>query len=100
MLKIRTNNVPRPIVHDHELTEKEREEFDYLDWAKIDAGRDSATFFRYRGEVHYLGNFMRVEPGGELADAGWSGFYSDSFSTGTVVRLVDEDAVVVGYARS
>jgi hypothetical protein len=99
-MKVRTNNVPRPLIDACELTPKEREEFDYLDWRKIDAGLDSATFFHYRGEVHFLGNFMRVEPGGDLAAAGWHGYHGDSFSTGTVVRLVDDENVVVGYAIS
>jgi hypothetical protein len=97
-MKVRTNHVPRPLIEGDELTPAERREFDYHDWAAIDEGRDSATFFRYRGELHDLGNFMRVEPGGDLDRAGWSGLSSDSFSTGTVARLLDDDEhVVVGY---
>ena len=65
-MKITTNNVPRDTTDAWELTPDERKEFDYLDWAKIDAGEDSASFVRYRGDVLDLGTFMRVFPGGEL----------------------------------
>ena len=35
-LTIRTNNKPRFIIDAHELTEKQREEFDYLKWDEFD----------------------------------------------------------------
>ena len=56
-LKVITNNQPRPVVEAYELTEAERAEFDYLDWAKIEAGEDSASFVRYKGQVLDLGEF-------------------------------------------
>lgn len=37
-----TNNVPRFTIDAYELSPKERTEFDYLDWAAIDDGRESA----------------------------------------------------------
>jgi hypothetical protein len=45
--KIVTNNQFRPLIQAWELTEKERKEFDYLDWPAIEEGTDSAEFFRY-----------------------------------------------------
>ena len=98
-IKIRTNNVPRFTIDACELTEAERAEFDYLDWSAIDEGRDSATFFRYRGQLYSLDQFTRTEPGGPLALAGWHGMNADSYSSGTLVRLSDdgESVTVASY---
>lgn len=90
--RIITNNVPRLLIDAYELTEREREQFDYLDWRAIDAGEDGVTFFRYRGRLYSLSEFMRTDL------AGWDGIATDSFFSGTVVRFLpdDEDRVVVG----
>lgn len=94
---IRTNNVPRDILNDHELSDKEREEFDYHDWDKIDAGEDSASFFRYKGQVYDLGSFSLTDPAGNLRRMGWTGYSGDSYFSGTLVRYVDDnERVVVG----
>lgn len=98
MLKIRTNNVPRPIIDGFELSPVERLEFDYLDWDAIDDGADSASFFRYRGELYDLGEFMRIE--WEEHDLnGWDGYQSDSFFSGLVVKYANdfEDIVIGDY---
>jgi hypothetical protein len=78
-----------------ELTPDERAEFDYLDWPAIDAGTDSATFFRRNGELHDLGNFMRTEPGGELHRLGYHGFAADSFFSGIAVHLDPDGESVI-----
>ena len=88
-VKITTNNVPRDVIDASELTPAERAEFDYLDWVKIDAGTDSASFFRYRGQVYDLGTFMRgTEPG-------WDGGIADSMFSGLLARLVDDGERVI-----
>jgi hypothetical protein len=102
-LTVTTNNVPRFTLDAYELTPRERAELDYLDWPALDAGEDSATFFRYRGRVYDLGEFTRIAPtDSELAD--WHGIASDSFFTATVVRYADPygESVVVGsvYVQS
>ena len=100
-LRIITNHVPRDVIEAYELTTDERDQFDYLDWPAIDRGHDSATFFRYRGELHDLDEFMSVS-GAELSElAGWDGVRPDSFFSALVVRYVDEyERVVVGLALS
>lgn len=93
-LVIITNNIPREIIDAWSLTAKEREEFDYLDWDKIEQGNDSASFFRYKGELYDLGEFMRAET------PGWDGIQSWSFSNGLFVRYVTRDSewmVIVAY---
>lgn len=84
---IRTNWVPRDIINAWELTADEREQFDFLNWDAIEAGEDSAEFFRYQGDLTY------IESEGTPAFApGWHGYLSDSFYSGLVYRFpVDED---------
>lgn len=101
-MRITTNNIPRDIIDAYELTAAEREDFDYLDWPAIEDGRDSASFFRYRGRVYDLGEFSAdwgITRGTGLSSdlQGWDGYQSDSFFSGIVVRYVeDNERIVVG----
>jgi len=120
-LEIRTNNVPRDIIEAHELTEKERKEFDYLDWKAIGRGEDSASFVRYRGELYSLSDFVRIVPrSGNVGPMGfthpvddaselskWDGILTDSFFSGIVLRYcrdefgrTDCERVVIGLMTS
>jgi hypothetical protein len=83
------------LVDAFELTEDERGQFDYLDWAAIDNGRDSATFFRRRGELHDLGNFMLTQEGGDLRRFGYHGFAADSAFSGIAVHLDPDGESVI-----
>ncbi len=89
-LTIKTNNVPRDIIDACELTPKEREQFDYLDWEAIDDGRDSASFVRYKGWTYDLGGFTTTGNGGEMSNAGWHGAHGDSYFSGILIKLVDD----------
>lgn len=99
-MTIVTNNVPRDILDSWELTPKEREQFDYHDWNKLDKGEDSASFFRYKGELYDLGWFMRfTSKTGEGAD--WDGHYATSYFSAILVKMVDDQSdvrIIVGYA--
>jgi hypothetical protein len=105
-VKITTNNKPRPVIDAWSLTATEREQFDYLDWEAIDDGRDSASFFRYKGELYNLGEFTRdygILKGAGLPEhlSNWDGYMSDSAFSATVVRYVNDlDEVVVGWVYS
>jgi len=80
-LKIITNNVPRDIIYDYELSADERAEFDYIDWGACERGENSASFVRYKGELYDLGDTEGVFP----PDKRW--FYrSDSFFSGVLFR--------------
>lgn len=101
-----TNNVPRPVIEAYELTLKEREEFDYLDWKAIENGEDNASFFRYKGQLYDLGEFshqvLTFKGSGLPAHLSkWDGYRSDSFFSALLVRYVkDFEYVVVGLALS
>jgi hypothetical protein len=92
-LTIITNNVPRDVLDAHELTVRERAEFDYIDWDAIEAGRDSASFVRYKGYTYDLGD---VESTRQVAAfRGWDGFVSDSFFSGVLFRYCDDYEQIV-----
>jgi hypothetical protein len=99
-VEIRTNKVPRLIVEPYELTAREREDFDYLDWQGIDAGTESAEFVRYLGRVYDLSEFM-TPTGGQFGDY-WHGYDADTFFSATLIHLCenDPDRVVMGRAYS
>lgn len=95
-LTIRTNNHKRPILYVWDLTPEELKEFDYLisppEGASESEVRDcwmdsGATFFRYRGEVYDLGEFMHTTC---PEFKGWAGYQSDSYFSGLLVKF-DED---------
>lgn len=83
-IKITTNHHVRELVSDFELTAKERSQFDYLDWERIDEGTDSASFVRYHGELYDLGSFERT------CVEGWDGQYLFGYSAGLLFKWVDE----------
>lgn len=91
---IRTNNVPRFTIDAYELTPKEREDFDYLDWPAIEAGNDSRTFFRFKGHLYDLGEATRC--GHAFGMPEWDGYYGETAWSGVLVRLCDDDRIVVG----
>lgn len=96
-LTVITNNVPRGILDAYELTPAERYEFDYIDWKAVEEGRESASFFRYRGEVYDLGEFEVWDNPSSLTRQGWDGIKPDSFFSGLVVRYVDHfERIIVG----
>jgi len=96
-MTIRCNNIPRDILSWHDLTAKERADFDYLD---TEDEQYSAQFVRYRGACYDLGEFMCIDrtiaphcqrPGWESFD----GYHSDTFFSATLVRLVDDGERVI-----
>ena len=95
---IHTNNVPRFTIDAIDLTPSEREKCgSWLDWDAIEAGTAGATFFRYRGWLYSLDEFMRTDDGGELRIAGWDGSMADTYFSGVVIRLLDDgERVIVG----
>ena len=96
-MTIKCNNVPRDVLYWHDLSEKERKEFDYF---ASDATQAGASFFRYKGLVYDLGEYMRIDktiaphpqrPMWERFD----GYAGDSFFSGTLVRYVDDGERVI-----
>lgn len=100
-MEIITNNVPRDLIDAWQLTEKEREEFDYLDWSKIEKGEDSATFVRYKGELYDVSDMMSVYSLSDFHEfrGKWDAYVSDTYFSGILLRYVpdtDFEQVVMG----
>lgn len=91
-MQITCNNVPRPMLYWHDLTVEERSEFDW-----IEEDDNSYGFFRYRGAVYCLADFMR--PPHDLAEKRWHGYMSDTYFSAVLVRFVDMgESVIVARA--
>jgi hypothetical protein len=96
-LTVITNNVPRDIIEAYELSARERAKFDYLDWQAIERGEDSASFFRFKGDIYDLGEFERWSGPAFSPLAKWDGHRSDTFFSGLVVRYCDDhERIIVG----
>lgn len=93
-MQIITNSQPRDVVYAWQLTDKERKEFDYVD--DIDNADCCATFFRYKGQVYDLGEFMNcTQSVNGFSD--WHGIQSDTFFSGVLVKYTsDFESVIVG----
>jgi hypothetical protein len=94
---VTTNWQARDLIDGSELTKEDREEFDYLDWDKIERGEDSASFFRYKGTLYDLGEFMAVPAYSNLPWRDWDGYQSDTYFSGLLVKYTEDcEGVIVG----
>lgn len=91
-IKITTNNHPRPIIEGYELSDSERKEFDYYDWDNI-----MPEFFRYKGELYDLDEFMATSGNYPDSIKKWDGIQSDTYFSGLVIKYTpDHEHVIVG----
>ena len=88
-IKIITNNKPRQLIYGYELTDKQKQDFDYID------DIDSHDFVKYKNNIYDLSGFMRIESIDSLKD--WHGYVSDSYFSGTLVKYTDDDSVIMGW---
>ena len=97
-MKITTNNHYRMILSFFDLTEKEQSEIkDNYDTI------EESLFFRYRGLVYDLNEFMRVQYGTAFNKVinDWDGYHNDSFFSAVLVKYSScNDGVKVGLAIS
>ena len=83
-MTIKTNNQWRPTIGWCDLSAKEQAEFDY-------EGADEGSYFRYKGEVYAMSDFIRWDV------PNWHGVHGTSYFSGICIRLSDcGEAVVVG----
>ena len=88
-IKIMTNNKPRQLIYGYELSDKQKQGFDYIE------DIDSHDFVKYKNNIYDLSGFMRIESIDSLKD--WHGYSSDSYFSGTLVRYIDSDTVIMGW---
>ena len=100
-VEVKTNNQPRELIDFQDLPEKiQKEEFDY-----IKEGEGFVRFFKYKGEYYDSHEFMVINHGREAlpeAFKGWSGYQSETFFSGLLIKFVDNDFenVVIGSYAS
>ena len=93
-MKFISNYIPRNVIPGHELSEKEKVDFDYLDI-------DMENFIRYKGMVFHTGDFLRFSDDSEEKKAGWDGYYAkanygmNAFCA-ILIKIVDCDKVIMG----
>lgn len=90
-----TNWHRRELVDVHELAPAEREQVDVNDDDGLEGGDDLDLFFRFRGSVWRLSDFMRTFDGSVLKERGWEAIMPETVWTAVVIRL-DDDRVIVG----
>ena len=88
-IKIITNNKPRQLIYGYELTDKQKQDFDYIE------DIDSHDFVKYKNNIYDLSEFMRIENNSSLKD--WHGYSSDSYFSGTLIKYIDSDTVIMGW---
>lgn len=90
-MKIACNNKPRQFIYGYELSDKEREKFDYLNPEEL----DTHYFVRYKNHVYDTSEFMRIDAViVNCQREGWqkfNGYYSDSFFSGVLIKYIDSD---------
>lgn len=89
-LTIRTNNIPRMLKYGYEIPDKIKSDFDYIpedDFPLHD-------FFVYKGQWYDLGEFLRIPDNSDFA--GWDGYSANSYFSGILVKIVDDDSIIVG----
>ena len=91
---IKTNNQPREVksLADFSLARQQeiRSDFDWMEDIETNFG-----FFEYRGSVHHLENFLRVNAGTDDVTQGWDGYEADSYFSGTLVKLCSDPYFVI-----
>jgi hypothetical protein len=89
MITVTTNNNARPLVSWHDIPETSRGWFDYLD----DFERLESRLVSYRGDYYDVFDMLRATA--PLSASGWHGYSSETYFSGIVVRLNDDDDTVV-----
>jgi hypothetical protein len=97
-LTIKTNNQPRSLFNPCELSQSQRaklrRQFDWMDDEQFD---HNCSFFLYRGWYYNLCDFLtNTNPDGMFK--GWHAIASDSYFTGTLVKLCGNDVIVGRYS--
>jgi hypothetical protein len=89
-MNIRTNHQPREWLYRSDVPESVLA--DQFDW--LDPDNDHG-FVCYQKTWYHVSQFMRVEPNGDLALLGFDGYEGHSYSSGVLVKLMDDDRVIM-----
>lgn len=87
---IKTNKVARLLKYRDEVPQKVLDnQFDWLDEDETDG------FICYKKEWFHLSQFMILDEGGDFSRDGFDGYHGDSYFSGTLIKIVDDESVVM-----
>ena len=92
---VKTDNEPRPLLAWVELPDKWQREFDYIE----PDDRWSARFAKYKGWVYDVFDTTAIPKAPWSATnpfAGWDSYHGDSFFSGVLFRLLEDDTIICG----
>jgi hypothetical protein len=73
------------MLYGYELPESVRSEFDYVE------DIESSDFIKYKGMFFWLGDFSKCQD-----DEYWHGYYALTVFSAVVIRIINNDKVIVG----
>lgn len=90
-LRVVTDTTPQDILHLNELTNEELTDVGYVDTAIGVCFTGLGTFFRYRGDVYDLDEFIAINPSLLTEDIRerWDGFRPDAYTSGLVIKYLN-----------
>jgi len=97
-MKIITNNQYRDLINGYQLSDTEKQDFDYIDDDEI----GGHCFFKYKGFIYDPSEFMPTphnEPARQELNelSAWDGYQSDSYFSGIVIKFdADYEQVKIG----
>lgn len=103
-MPVETTGEPVTLLEASEIEEEDRDDFAYMDWDALDAGRDSATFFQYKGRMYDYATLEDNDAQSGITGGGyiWDKFMPDSYYSGIVVHEtpIDGEIIVGSYYES
>ena len=81
-LTITTNNHWNNLIDYNQLTEKEQKE--------LDCASEEDSFFRYKGNIYALSEFMAITSAYNPFPKNWQGYSSDSAFSGVLIEIDNE----------
>jgi hypothetical protein len=66
-----------------------------LEYKKPEWSKEEELSFKYKGEIYFLSEFMRIENNDKLKE--YDGYFSDTFFSGIVIKFIEEKESVKVY---
>ena len=95
-MKLRTNNIARSLCNWHDLDDKQKSE---LDWRDTDELQESFLGFIYKGQIYDLSDFVKLDDDNYPIN-GWHGAFAQSAFHAIVIKMTDDNFVIVGQVFS
>ena len=87
---IKTNKVARLLKYRYEVPQKVLDnQFDWLD------EDETSGFICYKKEWFHLSEFMRLDNFSDFSKAGYDGYCGDSYFSGTLIKIIDDESVIM-----